>query len=408
MLLALWPQEAPAFYEFTSAENSYELKGTVRAIGGINFNPDNRDFYDRELSASGGLVARILLDVRAGESAAFEFNAYEFIYYSGIGAAGSTDFLGVTPGGANRSSALSWVSGRSARTHGIFAVDRLNIRLNLDPVDITLGRQAINLSTALYFTPNDFFAPFSAQSFFRIYKPGVDALRAAAGLGPLSEVSLIGVLGYDPSRGSSNGWSSEPSLKDTSLLLRLTTTAGNLGWGIITGTVTDKRILGGSLQGEVLKGVDLRAEGHYAVPEDNSLDAFTELTIGIAHNFPNDFDVKGEFFYHGAGIGDRDNYGSALFSAASTLPYLARRYLALGAGYKVNPLLRLDGVAITNLVDWSTLAAVNALYSLSDETEFSFSLIIPAGRGTSTGSSKIESEFGLYPVSGVLEFRAYF
>jgi len=154
--------------------------------------------------------------------------------------------------------------------------------------------------------------------------------------------------------------------------------------------------------------VDLRAEGHYAIPEDNSIDAFTELSIGVGHNFPDDFDIKGEFFYHGAGTGDRDNYGGALFSSASTLPYLARRYIAFGAGYRINPLLHVDGVAITNLVDLSTLVAVNALYSLSDETEFSFSLIIPAGHGTSTGSSKIESEFGLYPVSGVLEFRAYF
>ncbi|GMR04791.1 MAG: hypothetical protein BMS9Abin23_0699 [Thermodesulfobacteriota bacterium] len=406
-LISILPARSFAFYEYKGDENQLELKGFLRLIGGVNLNPDNRAFYERETSTSAGVVGRILLDARAGQKAAFELNAYEFTYYSGIGA-GSTDFLGVTPGSAERSSALSWVNHRSSDTVNIIAVDRLNVKLNLDDVEVILGRQAINLSTAIYFTPNDFFAPFSAQDFFRIYKPGVDALRTVVGLGPLSEVSLIAVLGYETEAGSSNGWSTEPSLKDSSAVIRLSTTARDLEWALVAGTVRDRNILGGSVQGEVLRGVDLRVEGHYAVPEDNSLDAFTELSLGLAHTFPNDFDIKGEFFYHGAGIGDRDNYGASLFTTSSTLPYLARQYLAIGAGYKVNPLLRVDGVAIMNLVDQSALLAFNALYSLSNESEFSFSLILPTGRETSTGASAINSEFGLYPVSAVFELRAYF
>ena len=102
-----------------------------------------------------------------------------------------------------RSSALEWSLSESNYIHT--AIDRLNIHWIKDRVDIIAGRQPINLATTFYFTPNDFFAPFAAQTFYRVYKPGVDALRTEVRLGELSQLSLICALGYSPEKGSANG-----------------------------------------------------------------------------------------------------------------------------------------------------------------------------------------------------------
>jgi hypothetical protein len=45
-----------------------------------------------------------------------------------------------------------------------------------------------------YFTPNDFFASYAAQTFYRSYKPGVDAARLDWQWSELSQISLMTVV----------------------------------------------------------------------------------------------------------------------------------------------------------------------------------------------------------------------
>jgi len=103
-----------------------------------------------------------------------------------------------------RSSALEWSFSDDNYEH--LAIDRLNFRVSGNHFDLIIGRQPINLATTFYFTPNDFFAPFAAQSFYRVYKPRVDAVRAEVRLGDLSQLSLISVLGFTPDPDSDTGW----------------------------------------------------------------------------------------------------------------------------------------------------------------------------------------------------------
>ena len=395
-----------AFYEYQGEGGYAEFRGFVRLTGGLNLNPDNRTLYDDPTDYFAGAVSRLLVDADLGEERHFEFNAYEFVYYSGAGT-GSADIAGTTPAEVERSSALSWEQARSPDTVAVFAVDRLNARLVRDRVDLTVGRQAVNLATTFYFTPNDFFGPFAAQNFFRVYKPGVDAIRGEARLGALSQLSVIGVLGYEPSPGSPNGWAADPGMDKSSLLARISTSTHGLEWALLGGVVREKTVVGASLQGEVSQWLGVRAEGHYAAPEDGSMDDYVELSFGVEHNFTADLFVRGEFFYHGSGAGNEEGYGEELFSTDLTLPYLARRYLAAGGGYRVTPLLTVDGLVAANLVDGSVLGAVNALYSLSDESEVSIGLVVPVGEDTPTGED-VDTEFGLYPVSANVEFRFYF
>lgn len=79
-------------------------------------------------------------------------------------------------------------------------IDRLAIGYQQPAFSLKLGRQAINLASTYYFSPNDFFAPFTADTFYREYKAGVDAVRLDINLGTLSQLTLIGALTYDEAR----------------------------------------------------------------------------------------------------------------------------------------------------------------------------------------------------------------
>lgn len=396
-----------AFYEYQGDQNSFELRGLLRPLSLISVNPDNKTFYKNDIDVRGGGIGRLLLDARIGNHAALEFNGYQIIN-SSTAAAVVPDSQGTSLGDVERTSALEWkqIGGSELTTN--LAVDRLNVRLTYHPVDIIIGRQPINIATQFYFTPNDFFAPFTAQTFYRVYKSGVDATRVEVQLGALSQLSFISVLGYSPVDSSSNGWSAKPDLSRTSFFSRIATTMYNFEWALLGGTVTDKNIIGASLQGELFEWLGLRAEGHYAMPENDAAGNYAEFTVGLEHQFPNDIDLRSEFFHHGPGASSNSDYKENKLVLETTLPYLARRYLAIGGGYQATPLLHVSSVAVLNLIDGSDLFSFNAAYSLSDEAELSLGLIIPIGKHTSTNSNTTRSEFGLYPYSANIEVRIYF
>lgn len=404
---------AYAFYEYQGDQNSIDLRGFIRLFGVLNVNPDNKKFYENDSDLSAGGIGRLLLDAQIGEHAAIEFNGYQFIN-STTASSIIPDSQGTFPVDVERSSALEWKQHDSQETIATLAVDRLSIRLSHGNVDVTLGRQPVNLATVFYFTPNDFFGPFTAQTFYRIYKSGVDAARVEVQLGELSQLSLISVLGYDPDSSSSNGWSDNPAWDRSSFFARIAATAFNFELALLGGKVSNKDIIGASLQGDLFEWLGVRAEGHYAMPEDNTINNFSEFTIGLEHRFPNDFDLRGEIFHHGSGADSTKGYDDNKLLAQSILPYRAAWYTAIGVGYQATPLLQISGVAITNLIDGSNLLSFYSIYSLSDESELSFGFIIPIGKNTSINSNSIgnsnsiQSEFGLYPYSANIEVRMYF
>ncbi|MCF6208122.1 MAG: hypothetical protein L3J61_01880, partial [Ghiorsea sp.] len=82
--------------------------------------------------------------------------------------------------------------------------DRLNISYGNDTVYLKAGRQAISLATTFFFSPNDFFSPFTIQSLNRDFKQGVDALYIETQLGGFSQLSGILVNNRDESIPSSS------------------------------------------------------------------------------------------------------------------------------------------------------------------------------------------------------------
>jgi len=401
IIIALLPLPAEAFYEYEGEKSGIDARGMIQAYGIAYKKPGNTFLYrDNDRSGIAG-IGRIMIKAQSGESLSLEANAYQTYIPMDLA---DQSAGGIAIPDVERSSAVEWSLSKDSYIHT--AIDRLNVRWSRDRLDLILGRQPVNLATTFYFTPNDFFAPFAAQTFYRVYKPGVDAARAEVRLGNFSQLSLIGVLGYSPDEKSDTGWSRSPEWGRTSYLLRVSRNIGDFELAFIAGALADADVIGGSLQGEFFKWLGVRAEGHAARPESRGQYTRVELAAGIEHHCENSLDLRLEYFYHGGGSNSAAGYMSLLAGSRDYGLYLGRNYSALGIGYEFTPLLTGQMALIGSLTDSSLLASFNAVYSLSNESELSFGLAAPSGREPE--GLNIRSEFGAYPYTFNIEWRWYF
>jgi len=399
LIVIISSSSAHAFYQWQGEKSDLELRGLIRLFGAVSINPEDTYFYDERSEVGAGEIARLIMQAHTGEKLGFELNIFQAYIPEALLSQGNlASFLDV-----ERSSALSWNLKDGA--YAPLAIDRLNARITYNRLDFILGRQPINLATTYYFTPNDFFAPFAAQSFYRLYKPGVDAARAEVRLGDLSQLSLVSVLGYNRDPTSDTGWSDSPEGSRTSYVARASTVLGDFEWAVVGGTVREEDIIGGSFQGELFGWLGLRAEGHRSEADTAEGDRATEAVVGFEHKWENSLNLRLEQFYHGSGADAVSGY-AALLTPPRDTAYLGRNYTAFGVGYEFTPLLNGEFLTLFNWTDYSTLLTGNAVYSLSDESEISFIVSIPVGKKPE--GQDINSEFGLYPYSLNIEVRAYF
>lgn len=399
LMLALQPNPAIAFYEQQTEQLNLDARGMVRGFVNASRYPDDPLLYPEKNPSGTAAIARLMIDLNLGDQWQFEFNAYQAYISRNLATQQNSAAL---PAAVERSARFEKSFSNQDYLH--LVLDRLVWRWSKQNLDISLGRQAINLATTFYFTPNDFFAPFSAQTFYRVYKPGVDALRAKMGLGEFSQISFISVLGYQAESDSDNGWSDTPDRDRASHLVRWSTAGGNIETTLIAGRVVDKNIVGAALQGELFEWLGVRFEGHHGNPQQNSRDNYQQLTLGLEHRWENSFELRWELFYNGRGSEQIADYATLIQTGSRQ--YLARRYSALGARYEITPLLTAQAVIISNLDDHSQLLSLNTLYSLSDESEMAINLTLPMGKEPDAGM--LNSEFGAYPFTFNLEMRLFF
>ncbi len=388
---AFWETERDAVYA--------EARGFVRGAVLFAENPPDRLLYANPSDGSGQIAARLFGELELDPVLAVQAN----VLYTGATTTRTGLALATPELDSNRSSALRWNARTRATSAHAVEVDWLSVRLTLGaqgphPVDVRVGRLPINLATTFYFTPNDFFSPFSADTFFRSYKPGVDGARVDFQLADLTQVSLIGVAGFAPDDDS-------PRLGKTAGLARVSTSAWDLEWVALAGVIPDRAVAGGALQGEIFSWLGVRGEGHYAWGLDDNTDR-VELVLGIDHRFESTLTLRGEQFYHGSGSTSVEGYARALTDPGSTGLYLGRHYSAFGAGYELTPLLVVDAFSLVNWGDRSGLWGSNLLYSLGDEAEVAF--VVTAPWGADPKLPTVGSEFGLYPATASVDFRAWF
>jgi len=400
VLLGLAWSPVYAFYNWQNRDADLEMRGFLRGSIVALKNPEDTFFYQEQTDTGLSAFARLLVGGRSSENTGFELNILQTYLPDSLVAAQNS--FG-TPLAVERSAILEHSFSDDSYIH--IVVDRINARWSGQNYDLIVGRQAINLATTFYFTPNDFFAPFAATSFYRIYKPGVDAVRAEVGLGQLSKMSLIAVSGYQSDVTTANGWSEGPDNNRTSYLGRASVTIRDMEWSILGGQVREQQLVGASLQGEWFQWLGVRAEGHTVIGHDNS-DNQSNWVLGFEHRWNNGLDGRVEMFYHSIGANDVNAYNRTALSIINNNFYFARAYSAVGVGYEFTPLLSANLVTIINMIDHSLILSMSTIYSLSNESELVISMGLPYG--DEPDGPVIQSEFGTYPYTLNIEARIYF
>ena len=390
----LMSRQVLAFYSWQDDDTQGDARLLLRAFAIASQAPDTSTTQNDSQNEAAGGLARFILQSNHSNHLSYEFNAYQtYIDQSLVKQQGSlSNSLDV-----ERSASLEWSFSDSEYAH--LAIDRMNVRWSGDSYNFTLGRQTINLATTFFFSPNDFFAPFAAQSFYRVYKPGVDGLRAEFATGELSRISVIGVLGYSAEANSDFGWSDDPDSDRASWLAAYQFNLAGFEWGLLAGKVRRTRVEGASISGELFAWLGIRIEGHRAEDLDRQHAEYSDYSIGLEHRWENSLQLQFEQYYHGVGAPQVQAYN--LQQA-----YPARRYQAIGLSYEISPLWTGQASLIYNQIDASRLYSLNLVHSVSDESEMSIDLSLPTGEAPL--GNTIRSEYGAYPRLLNLEFRVYF
>ncbi|MDX8393498.1 MAG: hypothetical protein R8K21_02790 [Mariprofundales bacterium] len=400
LLVFVGSQPSYAFAAWEGETGAIELSGLLRATTGTMKNPNNQFFYERRNISGFAGATRLMLNANLGEQYSFEIHVAQAYIPMLLQTAGSRL---ANINGVERSDSLIWSFDNKQYQ---LLIDRINMQYTLERITIKAGRQPVNLAATFYFTPNDFFAPFSAQTFFRSYKAGVDALRADIQFGELSQLTIIGVLGYQASTVSDNGWSNNIEHKRNAYITRISSVFGDFEVAALGGILHQDQIIGGDIQGELFEWLGIRSEGHLRFPDKPQQKNSLELSFALEHRWENTLSLRLEQFYHGSGLNSVTAYNTVATSNTNTGAYLARNYSALGASYEFTPLLNGDATIIHNWIDNSSLLALYTTYSLSDESELAISGNIPMGN--KPVGFNIRSEFGSAPYSLSMEARVYF
>jgi hypothetical protein len=400
MFFLCLPINSDAFYQWQSDSeaSAIELRGFARGVGlGAN-NPNDIFLFEQDEVIGAGFFGRLMLDIeRDGLSA--EMHLVQSVLGEELRTGGSRFAVLIDP---ERSDGLNWRYGQGKAD---LAIDRLNIQFDSNNLRLKLGRQPINLATTFYFTPNDFFAPFAAQAFFRNYKPGVDAARLDWQWSEYSQLSLMTVLDYETDLGQSTGWNTFPNWSQTAYLARASTLTDNFEFGLLTATVAGDGIIGFDFQGEIFDWFGLRGEGHLRFADEVYLDRDAQLSIAIDKRWQNTLSMRVEHFYQRSGATDSDDYRIEPRAGDGQF-YLGRNYTALGVNYELSPLWFGDAVWLFSHQDTSKLLALYSTYSLSDESELAAGVNIPIGKQPEFG--QLKTEFGSFPHSLTVEYRVYF
>lgn len=391
------------------------LAGSLRLTGSYLHFDDEPLLFPSGDDALLVTVGRILLEADAGKHVHFSFNGFGELARSPLagGLQGTFASPGST-GSAYRTRYLSWTYWESGAVLGSLGVDRAAMRLRFDSISLDIGRFPITYAVTGMFTTNDFFAPFSATAVNRIYKPGVDAIRLSAGIGPTASVDVLGALGYDPH-------SDRPSWAHTAVFTRAAIVGAGFEWAALGGKVSQRWVAGGSLQGDA-GPINLRAEFHVGFPdaEGDGRDASDQRIYGRVAAGPSmmfawqNAVVSAEYLYASDGAATPSGYiERALAGYTDDQPYLGRHYAAAAFSTEIIPILRASVTGLVNATDGSGLAGVSAIYSVADESDLILGVFVPWGRGlrgidAGTGFPRLGSELGLSPLSVYLEARVFF
>ncbi len=293
---------------------------------------------------------------------------------------------GIEPGGGEWLD-LQWTIVDEEHVLWRHRLDRLNITWRPNRrLEFSAGRQAVSWATTLFLTPADPFTPFDPADPFRVFRAGVDALRARVYPNALSEIDVV----VRPTKSDFLGE------EMTALARGLTAWKGweVSGWGgSLYGDTSGAFGLAGDLAGMAVRG-----EGVVRRVDENTV---FRGSIGIDRQLNvngKDLFLLLEYQHDGLAAASAEEYLD-LFRTdpfiRGELQVLGRNETAVQASYQLHPLWGISAMWLWNLNDRSTLIGPSFSHSASDEATVSGGAFFGFGDDEPTEGRPLPSEYGL-------------
>ncbi len=299
---------------------------------------------------------------------------------------------------------LDEVNGNNLTRIG-YEIDRAVYKHRFDNMTLALGRQPIDWGSGRFWQPLNIFGAFSPTDLDTDFKPGIDSLLFDWYPSPFSSLTAAYVLKPKDNDvvENSGGFYYRRQAGDISEL------------SLLGGSVLGNTVVGGSFE-SAWGGMGWRVEGaHYNLKETD--EQFLFWIAGIDYQFSDGTLIAAEWYDNSHGASSESTLaGQALdpLVTSGLQQQLGRQVFGLMVDRDLTPLLHGSYSLFAAAVDdergklaTSLLHQLTLTYSVSNESDLLFSLLLADGRGMN-GIGGVQSEFGHLPAAMTVRLRFYF
>ena len=289
--------------------------------------------------------------------------------------------------------------------------DRMALAVRGDWGEVKIGRQAIGLGRASFFTALDLLSPFGTFQVDQEWKAGVDAINAELQVGNTSSLGLT--------------VAAESEFEDAAVLGRYQAYFGDMDLVVVGGkrsedwmggVAASTQVFDAEFHGE-LAGFKTNGEGidRAQLGDDGVLKAVAggSYSFGVLGGL----NFLSEYHFNGFGIAQVGDDASAFFDPAwiarlqrGDFQTLGQHEIAASLNLVVDENITTLAYVVLSPVDGSGLGAVGGSWSYSDHLSLDLNGFVPWGAGFETsplGFPQARSEYGGSPVTVYMSLRFY-
>jgi hypothetical protein len=283
-----------------------------------------------------------------------------------------------------------------------YELDRAFYKLRLRNITFSVGRQPIDWGSGRFWQPLNVFGAFAPTDLDTDYKPGIDAA----------------VLAWFPSAFSSLTAVYVPALNrqlvthDSGAIHYRRQVGESSELQLLAGNVLGDRLAGASFETDI-GGMGWRLEGRYTTANHGSVFWIT----GIDYQFEDSTTLTVEWYENSAGAASEADIARLVNEQAvryGLQQQLGRHVLGVSLNRTMTPLLTGNYLLLASAlkngaggISASLLHQLSLTYSLSNESDLLFALLVTTGKGVNAAGVP-QSEFGDVPANAIVRYRLYF